>query len=390
MYIIPSLTSEIIFERKCAIIYDIKEQQVYLINEKNKLNILKEALSGVKYQDLLINNKSNIDFIQDLLNLNLIMFTTFNKRPYKDNWNYGSIYARYLSNVNKSYHLKELSIEITNNCDLCCSHCGDKREYQCKKCFVRKDDEYNANMHYDKSNILKKIISSGCRIVRIIGGNPLMELIEVCKLKKYTSDIKNNTTFVIVTNGLILLDNYEMISTIYNNNIALEIQVVNEDGNYDLLFEQLTKFKVAYSTTYYIDKENQKLKKSAFLNRKLVDITENEEQLVDVKNLINIAIFDEDVEGKYKNLCINRKLHIAYDGGCYICPAFDTQSLGNIFNMEYSLIFSNAEKIWGNISLNPEKCQKCDARAHCHSCIKSKLEINKSSSACNLEDIYIV
>lgn len=140
----------------------------------------------------------------------------------------------------KNIWLNELEVPITTYCTLCCRHCANLLQY------------YTAPSHVSSEQVIKSLSATiaavdGIRVIRILGGEPLLhpdlyEILRYCK-----NNLKEVEKIEIVTNGTLLFQN-EVINLMKDcpGFTVLISDYGTNSGKMQLLMQQLESAGIMY------------------------------------------------------------------------------------------------------------------------------------------------
>jgi len=309
-----------------------------------------------------------------------------------------------MNEYNLAENLREISLEITENCNLRCKYCNlQKKDKNMSWKIAKKNIDFLINSKEDN----KKII--------ITGGEPLLRFDFTKKIIEYVKSYDNKITICIITNGLLL--NKEKIKYLTLHMIEIRLSIdgkreshdsnrvdINNEGTYKELINNIKSldipmdyFKINITVTPELSNElynnilhlysmgfnwfeigkafgyswNEKYLKNFYKNYiTLIEFQKN-------KNLTLSLIENTKNENYKKGLkCpLEFNLHIFYDGNYGPCTIFQPNS--NIKNNYRLEITKKIEKCLKN-KQNADKCKLCAinheyCKQPCNECI-SKIE----------------
>ncbi len=380
--ILPSYSSNYLISKDFAIIYDQLEFNIYLIDDSDKLEIIKKIVNGLDENDLLDDKTSA--FIEELVNLNLVISVT-HPSFYRDSFSIGGIYTRLISDISKSYHLKELSLEISQTCDLNCTHCHETPIYSCQKCTcLNSKNQVTLSMNISRiKNLIEQAIYFQCDSIRLIGGNPFLNYDVLNHLVVHIRTISKTIPIFIETNGLLLLKSERYLLWVKKYDITLNIQIVHDTKEYQTLIDMLEEHEVNFYLTTPIFNLQKHANHHVYYNPPINDAIRQSGTLINKENLMSHDLLNNSNESSFINLCMNRMLFIDYEGNCFPCRGWKNVE-ANITN-DFGDIYQRVESIWRNRSHDLDKCHSCKAKSFCLSCVVAKGLIKNEDNLCNLQ-----
>lgn len=115
MFLKPSTFVEILNLEDACVIKDYFSGKVFVVDQYPKINILKDIISGIEIEELLIKYKDDFElFVDELLNLGLIELSE-EKMFYYENVSFGGIITKFYSDNHKK-DIREIIIDIGGVC----------------------------------------------------------------------------------------------------------------------------------------------------------------------------------------------------------------------------------------------------------------------------------
>ncbi len=368
--------------RKKSCIYDCANNKHYWVD-----NSVKDFLERLTKRML---NESDIDSIKEALSLDIIEETN---EKHCQEW----------PNINELFnfprHLDYAWIEITNQCNLRCTHCYNETAQR-----VRKYMSYD-----DFTFVVDELVRFGIKSVQLIGGDPFL-LKEDTLFKMFDYASKSFQEFEIFFNGTLTKRKHlEIIKEKYSNcKIAMSLHSFIEDehekitqvkGSYDksvntlrILQELGIKFRYVgiYADGIEIGKEIDfgipyrrdyiRLTGRGNLkhyNRKLL-----EDKIITQDNL-KFKDLTKKLKMIYSEYCFANYLYIGSDLNVYPCVMERRLCHGNIRNHSLTEIID--KNLINYSKENVKECGECEFRHLCKDCRPDSLgmEINDKPWYCS-------
>lgn len=347
-----------IYDRRVHVKYNINFEMFNLIKDihDNKINYANAILSYDK------------DIIDELLIKQILT-----KKEEK-----------YIPNIKhpNDFNTARIFIEITNKCNLNCSHCYGG--------FARKNKDFISMSDIDK--IISEAINLGIYEFDITGGEPLL----FPELEQLLDKLYDSGMLVsIFTNLTIFSDEHlEIFKKYCVKKVITSIDSCYKDihdnfrgskGCFEKTMQSIKKLKtssIELSINTMIGRHNIKYIDDMieFLQELklpfVLDVITNEgralslnEDINDSSNAIKTILekyndnINKDMNFKYCGVG-DRFVYIKSDGNVYICPSLinDEYKIGNIYNnFNLYIIWDKMKKTFGNLacSCKNEKCKKC-------------------------------
>lgn len=381
MYLKSGLFVDFIFLNDKIYAYDYFNGSREIIDEKNMVQILKHAFSGVT-----INTLENLYGLEwgELLSLLLtkkLVIITSDIDYYKDELSFGHRLAKFHNVYTDMQRLKKITINVNSKCGYSADGCDfSNRALSCMGCI-----ESNA-ITQDNSNVLLHFIREaaflGLEEINLTGSDPLNNYSLV---KRITDEVYRVNPYIRITinSGL---SNYNSLveKLLVNRNIFLNYQVceANKDlimnivpilKESNIIFKVIFNHKINCNHAKYLDN----------LGVQYVDNTINEcDETLSIK-LKDIGSIEGNTIAFSTNLCFYGKIFVDEDGGVSVCEKYDC--FANIHKDSIQNIMSKAIEKWLDPNLDNEKCIQCDIKPYCNSCIK--LRSLKGGECCNIREV---
>lgn len=305
-----------------------------------------------------------------------------------------------LTEDGKTYFPKSVAFEITNRCNLNCTHCCLSANNQSKEMPTQK-----------VFDILKKIIQWHPDKITITGGEPLLrkDIFELLDFLRQSFDGK----IVLATNGVLITENN--VDSIIRCVDCIDISVdgIDEEscakirgkGVFEKVIKsvQLLKNKGfdSISLSMVLTEENEKLADQfQVLNQKLKTVPvirriswlgralENKEKLSSSDILYEHGA---EIDSCEKGMCtygncqnLITKYHIRYDGYVYACQTMEDKrySVGHIDQISsFDMLRDNRLSfVIDDLLKDNHKCRQCQVMNFCWKCPIEIMEYTKNGS----------
>ena len=295
---------------------------------------------------------------------------------------------------------KSIAFEITNRCNLTCTHCCFSAGKQGEEMTTQKVTE-----------ILQKIIKWKPDKITITGGEPLLrnDLLEHLKFLREAFE----GTIILATNGTLIHEGNISDIIQYIDRIDISVDGVDEEscrkirgrGVFGKVLKSVELLKLngfdSISLSMVLTEDKEKLEDQFLdLNRKLGTFPvlrriswigralENQKQLTSSQILYEHGA---EIKKDEKNMCtygncqnLVSKYHIRYDGYVYACQTIEDRkySLGHIDQIsEFNKITNNnlMFMIEDLLKFN-HKCRQCKVMPFCWKCPVEIMEYTKNGS----------
>lgn len=369
---------------KNAAIYDLKEEEVYALNEVGK-QTLDKFLNNENY----VGTKDEIEFINNLFAINIL-----SKVEHKENDNL----------IKPEISVRYAWLELTSSCNLRCVHCYGT--------FGNKGICKNNTMTISNwKTVIDNLIKLNCTEIQLIGGEPMayhgfFEILEYAhKSGIKRIDVFTNATFI----------NENNIKKLKENNASIRISLYGHESR---VHEKVTGIKGSFEKTQNALKllKNNNIPTSIAV----IMMKENEEELLNIKKYIknlgyadtgfdvirpscdnekinnhkvsNIELLKEryNIYPKFTitkkqfemnhwyNSCWNSKLAITSNGDVLPCIFARDDIIGNIKSDNFKSIINNINGKWLITKDKIDVCRDCEFRYACHDCRPIANAINKN------------
>ena len=314
------------------------------------------------------------------------------------------------------YDNKQVSIELTNNCNLKCVHC-------CVGAGEREKKDLDTDCIIE---ILEKCIKWNPEEINLSGGEPLLrkdffEILQYLR-KRYKGHItlSTNGTLINCDNVLKLCDNLDQIDISLDgvdektcsairgrgvfNKVIKTIELLHING-----FQNISLSMVVANKNERLEQEFRKLNERIGTRpviRMFAEIgrgAENTSFFLD-KSSSSIYIPEQFLKGNFVRDSLGARccgagrneLFIRYNGEVFPCPSYMNEKylLGNVLNVKNLNELTikskkNIEEVMRNMDLiNSEKCRECNVSLFCWTCpgeayrLKKQFELSEYCNKC--------
>lgn len=300
---------------------------------------------------------------------------------------------RFIENEHSISRFEQVWLEITNSCNLSCSHCYSESSPR-----VDRSDELNSE---EWKHIIDKLATYGVRLITIIGGEPLLryKLIEdlICYIKDKYPDTKinifTNLTMLPPSQDFLffLRDNHIRVGTsLYGVEASKHDKMTNKNGSWNKTtssIKKLTDNNVEVFAGYYKssscsedDKEISDFIESLgvldyeiMLPSKVGRGSGTEWRLLNLDNNIpkrKYFHFASPYKNNSVHNCFSDRISINQAGEVLPCIMTRNVSYGNIYNSDLEEILSSDYfKKYSLLSKNKiDGCKECEFRYGCFDC----------------------
>ena len=364
MFIRPSKFVEIINLKNIIIIKDYFTGKVFAVENSPQKNILKDALSGVEIEKLIVEYKDDFYlFWNELIQLELIELSE-TLTYYNDEMSFGGIIPKFYSNNHKK-DIRNIVINIGGVCENGCTFCNKEVEKECLAC------SYDPNKNrpsYDLNilkNFLLDIVEYNNRITNItflgvVNSENMNIIIDVVDFLK-----NKQISFSIITPEFKLSN--DIAQLLKSNSFLIYLQFINRDtmNFYNMLSEEQKVIPILRMNDSYIVDE---------FNRRGIDYIQNYEVDELIKNnkfrgnnryFLDNPSFEFNVIGYAGLKCLFGRIYIDCAGGIHACKLYEC--IGNIGCNE-STIWNNLWREYTNHHKDVDSCIHCEYRNNCSVC----------------------
>jgi len=380
---------------KRAAIYDLKNGNVYSINEEAK-KLLEELDRGISIEDafnkisqyFLVSMEEILDFIQKLVK-DSVGTIYYGENTYSIN--------HYINQVSKvEPTLSFLWIELTQLCNLRCLHCYAESTANAFNSIKMRESDW--------IKVIKEAYTLGCRKVQFIGGEPFIVRDLLFTLIQEARNIGYQFIEVYTNATLIKEQDLEFLK---NNQVKIAVSVY---GPIPIIHDTITQKEGSFIKT--IDTIKKLIQKEISLRIGIVEMKQNSMYIKNTitylselgvpKKNIKVDIIRPSGRGCDKNLmsseliykqsksetsflqcslskfqkaisghnCFFDKICVSENGNIFPCIMERRVVLGNILNSSLTEIY-NSDKTKQIRFLTKDKietCQDCEYRYCCFDC----------------------
>ena len=195
--------------------------------------------------------------------------------------------------------LKQLILDLTNQCNLRCKYCVYSGKYQYERIHQNRNMSKNCAkkaVDYFLKNRLKKGKSS----ITFYGGEPFLKFELLKYIVDYAKSKINNIEFSLTTNGTLIND--EIILYLVENDISLNVSLdgpkrihdknrimINGDGSFDLIMKNLERIK-RIAPDYFTEKISYRsINTPPYNSDEIIDFFYNSEIFIPLRNPVTIS-----------------------------------------------------------------------------------------------------
>ena len=371
---------------KCKVIYGAKRAAIYNLKNGNVYSLNEEGSKIIRIfcnEEIDFNNKIGFDYLLKLQELELGSFGKYKlKKEQKDK-----------INIVSKPKLKFLWLEVTSRCNLRCIHCYANGNNATDQNDLSTDDW---------KNIISEASKLGCKSLQFIGGEPFLrkdifDLIEFAKIKKYLYiGVFTNATLLNKEKIKVLSDfNVNLKVSLYSHKPTVHDRITQADGSFLRTLKairMITKHNIKIEIAIIIMKHNQNSIKGLRALLKRLDIKFRTPDIIrpagrgsnkvlssintKIKKLRILEKPDFIAEkgffsySKIWNSCWFGKLAITSSGDVIPCTFARNQIVGNIRNRNLSqiLISNELNRLWKITKDKIDVCRDCEYRYACKDC----------------------
>lgn len=366
MFIKPSEFVEMLNLQDKIVIKDYFTGRVFVVDQYPKINILKDALSGIEIETLKNNYKDDFSsFWNELIKLGLVELSkSFNY--YSEELSFGGIIPKFYSGNSKK-DIRNIIINIGGECNKDCTFCNKGVEKVCLAC------TYNPNlnkMNYDLK-VLKKflidIIENNNKRPINITFSGFVNNKNIRFMSEVAEELKNkNISFLLITPEFEI--SKEITEFLNNNSTLIYFQIINKESLnfYNLLCEDYKVIPILRINDKHIIEEFDNKNVCYIKNFEISNLIKDNNFRGDSKYFLGVPLLENKIIKSAALSCLFGRLYIDCNGDIYTCELHE--SVGNI-NCNKTGLLTNLWKDYTNHLKDVESCLYCQYRSDCDICI---------------------
>lgn len=384
-------------------IYDMKNNRIFILDD-NVGKLLKWLELNNSIEDFPKHDEKAIEVLNKIQSFGIGDF--YDSKVHIEKFRY-SIPAKFKGMLESVPHYVKVYLEITNNCNLNCTFCGNsklKNWLGCQSCFINYR-HLKSKINYP--NLIKELEEINLKELIIRSGDPFLEL-DI--LKEIVGECKKNNQIdiTITTNGT---ENADMIIGLMKEYSRLKINVVVfstykfniEKQNADIakeelqreLFKRLKEEELPFSITVQVTEENIKYVQEVIddlkqewgknpLVSELIDfekdrclphIDENNKVISEYRNTREFYLRQE------YNTCLYGVFSIDLFGNVKPCPGIE-MVIGNLQDNSLREVLGRDTLFdyWKYTKDKVSNCKDCAMKYFCSDCSIFEIEASKNAA----------